>query len=149
MPLPVLVREPVPLRMPPKLLLAMPVVKAALPRVTLPAPASEQRVSLLLFRLRVAPEATKTAHARTDSIDDLGLDGPAVDGSRTAVGIGSARSSVPVSSIVKPPVPLMPLLIDVLPDPPIVKKEPLLMTLPWMTSVPEPLLLKVWLGRRR
>lgn len=59
---PVLVRAPVPLKTPLKvvLLLSPPVVRVLLPRVVLPAPASEPIVSLL-SRSRIAPLETVTA----------------------------------------------------------------------------------------
>ncbi len=64
-PLPVLVRPPVPLMTPEKLVevLSPPVVSVPLPRVTLPAPASEPIVPLRLFRSKIAPLATLTAEA--------------------------------------------------------------------------------------
>jgi hypothetical protein len=58
-PLPTLVRPPVPEIVPSKdvLLLSLPVVSVALPSVTLPAPASEPIVWLKALRSSVAPEA--------------------------------------------------------------------------------------------
>ena len=55
-PAPCLVRPPVPLITPEKVVLvASPVVRMAVPSVTLPAPAREPIVSAKLFRLKVAP----------------------------------------------------------------------------------------------
>ncbi len=63
MPEPVLSRAPLPLMPPEKavLVLAPPVVRVALPRVTLPAPASDPTAWLRLARSSVAPLATVTA----------------------------------------------------------------------------------------
>ena len=63
MPVPVLVRPPVPEIAPEKvvLVLSLPVVSVAAPSVTLPAPASEPMVWLKLARLSVAPDAIVNA----------------------------------------------------------------------------------------
>jgi hypothetical protein len=62
---PILVRPPVP-EIPPEktvLVLSLPVVSVAAPKVTAPAPASEPMVWLKLARLSVAPDATENALA--------------------------------------------------------------------------------------
>ena len=63
MPVPVLVRPPVPEIAPEKvvLVLSLPVVSVAAPSVTLPAPASEPIVWLKPLKSSVAPDATVNA----------------------------------------------------------------------------------------
>src|SRR6202011_3180446 len=108
-PLPILVRLPVPEIVPENvvLVLSLPVVSMAEPSVALPAPASEPMVWLKLLRSRVAPLATVNALNGENALTTPACSVPALTDVAPVYVLLPDSVSVPVPILVSPPGPLI------------------------------------------